>query len=179
MAKKMGGLSKTGFKAISAVAIALTLAVIAAGIFMAIRKEQASRPQFITLEKGDNLLIPNQKINYGVNFFPVKYDGTKLGVIAIRDRDGTIRTAFDASELCVGSGKNYFEYDDENGEFVCQNCGKSVPSSQIGFINGEDVCYPYPVTERIRFDTIDSVVIPGESVEAELHLFENWDKYDK
>lgn len=175
MAKGTNVRTKSVFRITVAVAIILTAGIIAAGIGTAVKKELDSRPKFITVKKGDNLLIPYADVKYGPNFIPVKYDGHKIGLIAYRDRDGIIRTSFDASAKCYDSGKGYYEYDGE--DFVCQNCGEHCSGDYIGY-NLDDACVPYPIIERVRFDTPDTVVISDETVEKFLYLFDDWNKYN-
>lgn len=176
MAKNRTEQPKPAYKVIAITAVILTAAVIAAGIGVAVKRDLDSPPKFIKVDKGDNLLIPYADVKYGASFIPVMYDGKKIGLIAFRDRDGVIRTAFDATKKCSDSGKGYFEYDGE--DFVCQNCGEHSSSDCIGYNMDDNTCFPYPIVERVRFDTPDTVVISDEIIENFIYLFDNWDKYN-
>ncbi len=173
--KNKKSLSK-GHIAIISVAILLTVGVIGGGIYTVIQRQMAKRPRFIQVAKGENLDIPFADLTSEINFFPVMYDGTDMGVITVKDDLGNVRTAFDACQTCYDKGNGYYEYED--GVLVCQACGNTFELSDVGK-KSKDECVPFPITDIARFDNMDMIIISGDALEAGRWLFQDWDKYGK
>ena len=96
--------------------------------------------------KNGVLEIPTEDINDGkAHHFNVKAaDGTLVTFFTLKSRDGIIRAAIDACDVCYKSGKGY----EQEGDFmVCQNCGQKFSSNKINEIKGG--CNPAPLERMI------------------------------
>ena len=69
---------------------------------------------------GGSISIPLSEISETAKFY--EYNGVKYFVV--KASDGTIKTGFDACDVCYGSNKGYRQ----EGEYmVCNNCGNKYP----------------------------------------------------
>ncbi|MCK5194130.1 MAG: DUF2318 domain-containing protein, partial [Desulfobulbaceae bacterium] len=81
-----------------------------------------SKVEVLTPVNG-RLEIPLARINDGkAHHFRVKADdGVMVTFFTLKSRDGVIRAAIDACDVCYKAGKGYAQ----NGDFmVCLNCGQ-------------------------------------------------------
>ena len=95
-----------------------------------------------------------------------------MEVIAVKDSDGTIRTAFNTCQICYDSGKGY--YKQEGNKLVCQNCGNSFTMDQVGIISGG--CNPWPILDEDRTVSDEEIQISYEFLKSSGDIFENWKK---
>lgn len=105
-----------------------------------------SSKQVLTPQTGQ-LEIPLADINDGkAHHFQVKAgDGTMVTFFTLKSRDGVIRAAIDACDVCYRSGKGYLQ----DGDFmVCQNCGMRFASNKINVIKGG--CNPAPLERKVE-----------------------------
>ena len=56
------------------------------------------------IEKGDSLVIKTDDLSEDAEFYPIEVDGTEMEVIAVKDAEGPIRTAFNTCQICYDSG---------------------------------------------------------------------------
>lgn len=103
-------------------------------------------------------------------FYPVNVDGTEMEVIALKDADGTIRTAFNTCQICYDSGNGY--YKQEGDKLVCQNCGNSFTMDQVGETAGG--CNPWPILESDRTLEGSEIHISYDFLKNSSEIFENW-----
>ena len=123
-----------------------------------------------SVETGENLIIPISEITETAKFYPVTVNGTQMEVIAVRDSNGKIRTAFNTCRICYDSGRGY--YKQEGKALVCQNCGNRFTTDQIGGESGG--CIPYPIPASNKTVTDDSILIPYDFLESSRIIFSNW-----
>ncbi len=117
-----------------------------------------------------DLVIPASTITQNASFIPAEVDGTKIEVIAVRDSQGSIRTAYNTCQVCYGSETAYYK---QSGNFlVCQNCGNRFSMNHVGIKSGG--CNPYPITESDRTLSADSIIIPYESLVKAKVIFSGW-----
>jgi len=93
------------------------------------------------------LRIPLAEINDGeAHFFQVMADdGITVTFFTLKSKDGVIRSAVDACDVCYRSGKGYRQA----GDFmVCQNCGMRFRSDRINEVKGG--CNPAPLKRTIE-----------------------------
>jgi uncharacterized membrane protein len=93
------------------------------------------------------LEIPIAQINDGkAHHFRVKADdGVMVTFFTLKSRDGVIRAAIDACDVCYKAGKGYAQ----SGDFmVCLNCGQKFASNKINVIKGG--CNPAPLNRVIE-----------------------------
>lgn len=122
------------------------------------------------ISSGESLKIPVKEISEKASFYSVEVDGTQMEVIAVKDSDGNIRTAFNTCQICYDSGNGY--YKQEGNELVCQNCGNSFTMEQVGESAG--VCNPWPILEEDKTETDSEVKISYDFLKESSDIFENW-----
>lgn len=80
------------------------------------------------IDDGNAIKIPLASITETAQFFD--YEGIKFFVV--QAKDGSVRTAFDACDVCYRSGKGYRQ---EGDDMVCNNCGNHYRISGLGTAN--------------------------------------------
>ncbi|MDO4170484.1 MAG: DUF2318 domain-containing protein [Lachnospiraceae bacterium] len=135
-----------------------------------VQKSKKETDDGTMIEKGDPLVIPVSEITTDVSFFPIVVDRTAMEVIAVKDNDGNIRTAFNTCQVCYSSGRGYYEQ--EGDMLVCQNCGNQFTIEQIEIESGG--CNPWPIFENDKAITDDSIEISYDFLTASKEIFENW-----
>ena len=144
-------------------------------IFTGCKKSESDKAvsaEKITVAEGGSLNIPISEISETAGFYPVTVDGTQMEVIAVKDSDGTIRTAFNTCQICYDSGKGY--YKQEGNKLVCQNCGNSFTMDQVGIISGG--CNPWPILDEDRTVSDEEIQISYEFLKSSGDIFANWKK---
>ena len=122
------------------------------------------------ISSGESLKIPVKEISEKASFYSVEVDATQMEVIAVKDSDGNIRTAFNTCQICYDSGNGY--YKQEGNELVCQNCGNSFTMEQVGESAGG--CNPWPILEEDKTETDSEVKISYDFLKESSDIFENW-----
>lgn len=109
--------------------------------------------------QNDNLLIPLAEVNDGkAHYYSIDVDGTEVRFFVLKSKDGVIRAAFDACDVCYRSKKGY----SQNGDFmICNNCGMRFHSTRINVLSGG--CNPSPLERAIDGD---SLIISQDAVRA-------------
>lgn len=95
--------------------------------------------------------IPLSSISDGkAHHFKVRAsDGLMVTFFTLMSKDGVIRSAIDACDVCYRSGKGY----KQDGDFmVCGNCGQRFASHKINEIRGG--CNPAPLKREIVGDNL-------------------------
>lgn len=76
-------------------------------------------------------------------------DGTLVTFFLVKSKDGVVRAAVDACDVCYKEGKGYHQ----EGEFmVCENCGQKFASTRINEVKGG--CNPAPLERTIKGDQL-------------------------
>ena len=106
------------------------------------------------------LTIPVSTFDDGkAHHFKVKAaDGIMVTFFALKSKDGIIRAAIDACDVCYRSGKGYKQ---EGDYMVCQNCGQKFSSNKINEIKGG--CNPAPLKRTIQKENL---IISMEDINA-------------
>ena len=97
------------------------------------------------------LKIPIKAVNDGrAHHYQVKAaDGTMVTFFVLKSRDGIIRAAIDACDVCYKAGKGYYQ----DGDFmVCVNCGQRFASNRINIVKGG--CNPAPLKRTVQGDQL-------------------------
>ncbi|MGM9681807.1 MAG: Fe-S-containing protein [Eubacteriales bacterium] len=137
---------------------------------------QTKEPPAVTEEPGETegpvigFSIPLDELSETISFHTFEIDGMTMEIIAAKDSNGTVRTAFNTCQVCNGSRKAYFEI--SGNDAVCQNCKSRFSISQIGIVSGG--CNPYPITADNRVETEDSVQFTYVFLSANKALFTKW-----
>lgn len=120
--------------------------------------------------QGENLVIPISEVTETAKFYSVNINGTEMEVIAVKDSTGNIRTAFNTCQICYDSGRGYYKQD--GNSLICQNCGNRFTVNQIEVETGG--CNPYPIFDKNKTITEDSITISYEFLEQSRKIFSNW-----
>ena len=121
------------------------------------------------IKEGENLVIPISDLSEKATFYPVKVDRKEMEVIAGKDSQGKIRTAFNTCQVCYDSGNGYYRQLGE--ELVCQNCGNSFTMDVVGETGGG--CNPVPILEENRTVTDSEIQISYEFLKESSDIFAN------
>jgi len=100
----------------------------------------------------DSITIPLSEITETAKFYEYDSSGTKIRFFAIKAKDGSIKTAFDACDVCFGSKKGYRQ---EGNNMICNNCGNKYPISGLGTKNlGGGGCWPGYLPSKIQGESL-------------------------
>lgn len=96
------------------------------------------------------IAIPINELKDGnAQFYKYTFKDKEIKFFIIRTNDGSIRTAFDACDVCYPAKKGY----SQQGDFmICNNCGMRFHQSKIGIFKGG--CNPSPLKSEIRAGNI-------------------------
>ncbi|MSM38125.1 MAG: DUF2318 domain-containing protein [Geobacter sp.] len=74
--------------------------------------------------------IPVAKVNDGkAHFYAINEGGKEVAFFLVKAADGSLKTAFDACDVCYKEKKGY----EQNGDaMVCKNCKMKFATSKIG-----------------------------------------------
>lgn len=122
------------------------------------------------IEKGDSLVIKTDDLSEDAAFYPIEVDGTEMEVLAVKDSEGNIRTAFNTCQICYDSGNGY--YKQEGDTLVCQNCGNSFTMDQVGQTAGG--CNPSPIMDDDKTVAEDEIQISYDFLKESSDIFTNW-----
>jgi uncharacterized membrane protein len=98
--------------------------------------------QYSSVKVSDGVVeIPVADVNDGNAHYYVHEDsGQDIKFFVLKSRDGVIRAAFDACDVCYKAQKGY----SQEGDFmVCTNCGQRFHSTRINVVEGG--CNPAPL----------------------------------
>lgn len=121
---------------------------------------------------GTDLIIPKSEVTEVVKFYPYKVGNVNMEVLAVKAKDGTIRTSLNTCQVCYSSGRGY--YVQKGDTIVCQNCGNVFNISQIERIKGG--CNPVPITGGDKKDDGTNIVISKTFMTESKDFFLNWKK---
>ena len=91
--------------------------------------------------------IPLKDISDGkAHYYNVQsQNGPMVKFFVLMSKDGVIRAAVDACDVCYRSGKGYVQ----DGEYmVCTNCGRRFRADRINEVKGG--CNPAPLKRKIK-----------------------------
>lgn len=132
-------------------------------------KEEEVTPGPVAREEKsyDELKIDKSQITETAKFYPVIVDGVEMEVIAVMATDGTIRTAFNACQVCATSGRGY--YIQIGHKLVCQNCGNTFDIDDLESVHGG--CNPAPITKDDKSEDDNYIAIPKSTFENNMNLY--------
>lgn len=98
--------------------------------------------------------IPIADLNDGkAHFYSYKGQAGKITFFVIKWKDGTLRAAFDACDVCFKEKKGY----EQKGEqMICRNCNMAFPVAKIGTVSGG--CNPSPLKTTLTDTTLEIAV---------------------
>jgi hypothetical protein len=87
--------------------------------------------------------------DYKAHHYTYMHEGRPIEFFVLKSKDGVVRAAFNACDVCFLSKKGYTQ----DGDYmVCNNCGRRFPADQINVVQGG--CNPSPLTRTIEGDTL-------------------------
>ena len=146
--------------------IIITMLVLLAAIFFISKgTTTGNATQTIPLTTGITE-IPLTEITEEAKWYEYDADGKKVKFFAVKSSDGSIKTAFDACDVCYGSKKGYRQ---EGAQMICNNCGNKYPISGLGTENrAGGGCWPGYLPSEIQGGTL---VIKHSDIEAGKYRF--------
>ena len=94
--------------------------------------------------------LPVAQVSDGkAHFYTFKTGGKGVQFFALKSKDGQIRTALNACDVCFREKKGYTQ----DGDFMrCNNCGMRFHSSKVMEVKGG--CNPHPLTRLLDAKTV-------------------------
>ena len=126
----------------------IVVAVACVGAFLAVtfivQPASTSNGKFVQASNG-KISIPVDAVSDGkAHYYSYDADGKTVDYFLLKSKDGQIRAALDACDVCYKSLKGYRQ----EGDFmVCNNCGQKFRSDQINIVKGG--CNPAPLTREV------------------------------
>jgi len=153
-------------------AAALACVALAAAIFGPKQGNKAADGTDQVVSAGESFKIPISSVSETASFYPLKVDDTDMEIIAIKDQQGNIRTAFNTCQSCYTSGNGYYEA--EGNELVCHNCGFHFTAEQVEVEGGG--CNPYPIFEENKEIVDGNIEISYDFLKESTGIFATWGK---
>ncbi len=101
----------------------------------------------------DKISIPVSDISTNAKWFEYESDGAVIRFFAVKAGDGSIKTAFDACDVCFSSKKGYSQ---DGSVMVCNNCGNKYPIDGLGTENKQGGgCWPGYLPNTIVGDKLE------------------------
>lgn len=86
----------------------------------------------ITPSNAQVIKIPISEITENAKWYEYEKDSIKIKFFVVKASDGSIKTAFDACDICYKSKKGYRQ---EGNYIVCNNCGNKYLIDDLGTKN--------------------------------------------
>jgi Membrane iron-sulfur containing protein FtrD-like len=87
--------------------------------------------------------------DYKAHFYTYMQDGRPIEFFVLKSKDGVVRAAFNACDVCFPAKKGYHQ---EGDEMICNNCGRRFPADQINEVQGG--CNPSPLQRETVGDAL-------------------------
>jgi uncharacterized membrane protein len=146
--------------------IAAVVAVVALIVGVSAFAHGGKKQQFAQapVAAGGDVSIPVSQVNDGTaHFYSADVGGTTVKYFVMKAPDGTLRTAFDACDVCFPYKKGYHQ---QGAAMQCNNCGRVFPAAQIDVQRGG--CNPGPIDAKVAGGKL---VIPFSQLQAGTRLF--------
>lgn len=87
--------------------------------------------------------------DYKAHYYTFMHEGNSIEFFVLKSKDGTVRAAFNACDVCYAAKKGYTQ----DGDYmICNNCGRRFPADQINVVQGG--CNPSPLDRSVEGDTL-------------------------
>jgi hypothetical protein len=103
----------------------------------------------VTAENGAVVLPLSTFDDYRAHFYTYMHEGRPIEFFVLKSKDGVMRAAFNACDVCFPAKKGYTQ---DGDEMVCNNCGRRFPANQINVVQGG--CNPSPLERETVGDTL-------------------------
>jgi uncharacterized membrane protein len=115
-------------------------------------------------QSGNEIMFSAELFSNGdARYFEQDFASGTVRYFLLQSKDGVVRAAFDACDVCFRSKRGYMQTGDL---MVCNNCGQAFPAELINVEKGG--CNPAPLDREVRGD---SVVIQVTDIEQGLRFF--------
>lgn len=101
--------------------------------------------------------------DYQAHYYTYMHEGRPIEFFILKSKDGVVRAAFNACDVCFPAKKGYRQ---EGDMMVCNNCGRRFPANQINVVQGG--CNPSPLRRTIEGDQL---IIQVEDIVTGLSYF--------
>ena len=114
---------------------------------------------------GSAVTIPVSQVSDGnVHFFSTTVGGTTVKYFVVKAPDGSLRTAFNACDVCFPYKKGYRQQ--SAGVVQCNNCGRVFTAASIDVQRGG--CNPGPISAKV---VGNNLVIPAGQLQSGVRFF--------
>jgi hypothetical protein len=87
--------------------------------------------------------------DYKAHHYTYMHEGRPIEFFVLKSKDGVVRAAFNACDVCFDAKKGYTQ----DGDYmVCNNCGRRFPADQINVVHGG--CNPSPLDRAVDGDVL-------------------------
>ncbi len=66
--------------------------------------------------------------DYKAHHYTYMHEGHPIEFFVLKSKDGVVRAAFNACDVCFAAKKGYTQ---DGDEMICNNCGRRFPADQI------------------------------------------------
>ncbi|MGL4106890.1 DUF2318 domain-containing protein [Clostridium sp. LP20] len=131
-------------------------------------KDESPKTSSANIEAG--IEIKKEEVTEKAKFYSYEKDGITMEVLAVKAKDGTVRTALNTCQVCYSSGKGY--YIQKGNELECQNCGNRFMPNNVGIAKGG--CNPVPIPNGSKTDDNTTIKIDKSYLNKNKAYFSNW-----
>ncbi|HSJ56298.1 MAG TPA: DUF2318 domain-containing protein [Anaerolineae bacterium] len=101
--------------------------------------------------------------DYKAHYYTYMHDGRPIEFFVLKSKDGVVRAAFNACDVCFAAKKGYSQAGDY---MVCNNCGQRFPADKINEVRGG--CNPSPLDRSVEGDTL--VILVEDLVQGQIYF---------
>jgi hypothetical protein len=117
----------------------------------------------VAAENGQVRLPLSTFDDYKAHHYTYMHEGSSIEFFVLKSKDGTVRAAFNACDVCYAAKKGYTQ----DGDYmICNNCGRRFPADQINVLQGG--CNPSPLDRTVEGDTL---IIEEKDIKAGMGYF--------
>jgi hypothetical protein len=87
--------------------------------------------------------------DYKAHHYTYMHEGRPIEFFVLKSKDGVVRAAFNACDVCYESKKGYTQ---DGDHMICNNCGRRFPADQINVVHGG--CNPSPLGRVVDGETL-------------------------
>lgn len=103
----------------------------------------------VQAEAGQVRLALSTFDDYKAHYYTYMHEGKPIEFFVLKSKDGTVRAAFNACDVCYLSKQGY----SQDGDYViCNNCGRRFPANEINVVHGG--CNPSGLERSVEGDTL-------------------------
>jgi len=110
------------------------------------------QPTGEVIKNSEVIKISLSEISENAKWYNYDSNGIKIKYFAVKADDGSVKTAFDACDVCYKSKKGYRQ---QGKDMVCNNCGNHYPISGLGTKNLRGGgCWPSHLESKIEGNNV-------------------------